>query len=120
MKKILILLLTLTSIGFCSKDHTCNVNSTTDTVFVFCTVDDEYFGHDEHELKMSKDGSYFVWATHWGEDDRETVEIYRENHGDISSLHIRIDKYGVESREVRYRYRHPIEVWNSARKVLGF
>jgi hypothetical protein len=119
MNKIIILVLTLTAMAFC-KYAKCDVNSTADTVFVYCTADDEYFGHDEHELKMSKDGSYLVWAAHWGEDDRETLDIYRENYGDISSLRVVIDKYGVKSRIKNFSHRRPTEIWNGAKSTLGF
>ena len=118
MKKILILLLSITALGFCSKDHTCHVSSTKDTVSVFCFLDSK-LGLEIHKLKMSKDGSYFEWNADWGDGDR-SLEVYTENGRDIRYLHIHIDKYGVESRRTLYRYRRPIEAWNSAKSVLGF
>jgi hypothetical protein len=115
MKKILILLLSLTSLGFCSNYLPCDVNSTKDTVYVSCSGD-AGFGFEIHKFKVSKNGKYFEWGSYWG-DGSMSIDVYREN---MVRERISRDEYGVETRSKLQAFKTPAEMWDSAKRGFGF
>ncbi len=115
MKKIFILLLSLTALGFCSNYLTCDdVNSTRDTVYVSCSGD-AGFGFEIHKFKVSKNGKYFEWGSYWG-DGSMSIDIYKEN---MVRERISRDEYGVESRNKSQSYKGPVEMWNWVKRAFG-
>lgn len=123
MKKIALLLLALTALGFCKHPYLeCKVDSKYDTVYVFCSGEPRFDKRiEKHNIEVSKRGDYLDWEVYWS-DGSFSHEILKLENGTMKHSRIYIDEYGVTSRqELRDKqYKTPFDAWIQIRSTLEF